>query len=693
MKQYITYCYSPVRQYLAYFAVLVVLSISSVYAVCAENARHTKIDSLTQELIQSTNDSTKVNILATLSASNYSLDPQKGIEYGLQALKLAESIHYLKGIGDANNALGINHWVMYELPQALKYLLTALNTYEYIKDNTGIAKSSNNIGMIYGTVNNLKRAEEYFRKAIIISREANFKTSEVKALLNLAGVYRDSKNNNYAIEYYIKALEVNNLLNDKATDGLILINLAAVYTKFHKYSEAYYTLNRAKDAVKINNDNYLDPAVLFETANMYLSYATDSLQFGKLSFFPNNKRANLDYALNNLQKAKVIFINMNALSALQACYESMYLTHKAMGQTKQALEYYEKSNAIRDSANSTVNKMQFNFYETEREILLRDKQLEVNKFQIADQQKTIYISIALIIIILMILLTITLLLNKKRRYNLELEEKNRVINCKNVELDNLLMNISLQKKQIEISNKKLNEANSSKDKFFSIISHDLRSPFAGILGLSELLVTEIHTMTLQNIKSITQSIHNGSKETYNLLESLLAWAKTQLGEMHIEPVKINILSLGIQVIKSLESAANKKNQILNCGIHPELFGYADENMIQTVLRNLVNNAIKFTPQNGVISITAQGNGELITFSVVDTGIGINEAILLKLFTLNARITTKGTNNESGTGLGLILCKELVEKNEGTIWVQSELGQDSTFYFTIPEYNYTNKTQS
>jgi len=235
------------------------------------------------------------------------------------------------------------------------------------------------------------------------------------------------------------------------------------------------------------------------------------------------------------------------------------------------------------------------------------------------------------------------------------------------------------------SESQLQETNNSKDKFFSIISHDLRSPFTSIIGFAEVMIEDIENLSKSEIKEFTSSIYKSAKNIQNLLENLLQWSRVQTGRIEYNPIKFDLSNLVNDVVALFQvMAARKKINLLN-EVEENYQIIADKFMIDTVLRNLVSNAIKFTHQSGEIKICANENiskGNL-QISVSDSGLGIKEEILQKLFKIDENITTRGTEKEKGTGIGLILCKEFIEKHNGQIWVESKLGEGSQFKFNIP----------
>lgn len=246
--------------------------------------------------------------------------------------------------------------------------------------------------------------------------------------------------------------------------------------------------------------------------------------------------------------------------------------------------------------------------------------------------------------------------------------------------------LTKSKLEIEKQKKELEELNATKDKFFTIIAHDLKNPFNTVIGLSELLLERHNSYDHNKIIEFIGQINKFSNNAYNLLEDLLQWAKSQTGRMEVKLSKIDLFELIIENKSLLEEKANKKRiQIITEAI-PEEYAFIDRNMITTVIRNLLSNAIKFTKPNGTIVIKTEKKENFYDVLIKDNGIGIPKENLERLFQIDSNLTTLGTEDESGTGLGLIISKEFIDKNNGTINAISEEGIGTTFKFTVPAYN-------
>jgi PAS domain S-box-containing protein len=229
----------------------------------------------------------------------------------------------------------------------------------------------------------------------------------------------------------------------------------------------------------------------------------------------------------------------------------------------------------------------------------------------------------------------------------------------------------------------LRQLNNTKDKFFSIIAHDLRNPFITILGFTDLLLTDYKELDESEIIFYLEEMKKSAEISHNLLQNLLQWSRSQTGRIEFNPTKIllkNLVNVNLELLQP--TAANKEIQIKS-EVVDDIYVQADEDMLNTIIRNLITNAIKFTPKGGTITIAAKEVGKYAEISVEDTGVGMSEATMANLFRLDTTHSTLGTNQEAGTGLGLILCKEFVEKHDGKIWVESKLGVGSKFIFYLP----------
>jgi len=249
------------------------------------------------------------------------------------------------------------------------------------------------------------------------------------------------------------------------------------------------------------------------------------------------------------------------------------------------------------------------------------------------------------------------------------------------------MELQHVKNKISEQNKKLLELNATKDKFFSILAHDLKNPFNTIIGFSELLLQNFDEISTKEQKEYIGYIQKSGKETFKLLENLLLWARSQKGILEYKPKKENLNNIVKEIINLSQVTATAKNINLLNNTPEEIFVKADKEMLLTIIRNLISNAIKYTPKGGTIIISANTNknADFIEICVQDNGIGISAEKQSQLFKMTEGISTEGTEKEKGTGLGLILCKEFVDKHNGDIWVENNVDKGTSVKFLMPKY--------
>jgi signal transduction histidine kinase len=258
---------------------------------------------------------------------------------------------------------------------------------------------------------------------------------------------------------------------------------------------------------------------------------------------------------------------------------------------------------------------------------------------------------------------------------------------KEAELYRNIVRENMERKQAEEKlkqvNQELKELNATKDKFFSIVAHDLKNPFTALIGSTELLFENIHQMDTEKIKKLSQVLNDSAKSGYAILQNLLDWSRSQTGLMKINIEKINLKNLIEENITNHLLISTNKEINIRSDIKDDIFVFTDRNMINIILRNLLGNAVKFTPRFGKVNVSTIFDGNAVSILVKDTGIGISNDNIDKLFRIDTDYKRPGTANEQGTGLGLKLSKEFVEKLGGKIWVESELGKGCDFKFTLP----------
>ena len=263
----------------------------------------------------------------------------------------------------------------------------------------------------------------------------------------------------------------------------------------------------------------------------------------------------------------------------------------------------------------------------------------------------------------------------------QLAEQNRLLHNMNAVLEE---QVKARTAELEAQKQELALANASKDKFFSIIAHDLRTPFNGLIGMTQLFSENIESYTTGDLKKGFDALQKTSKTVYELLENLLTWSRLQRGAIDYFPQEISLHRLATMTMTLFQANMEHKQIAIFNEIPPAAIAYADLDMINTVFRNLLSNALKFTPSGGVIRLAEREDDDQIETSITDTGIGMKPEEIENLFRIDVKFVRVGTSGEKGTGLGLVLCKELIAQNQGRLWVESEKGKGTTFRFTLPK---------
>ncbi len=376
----------------------------------------------------------------------------------------------------------------------------------------------------------------------------------------------------------------------------------------------------------------------------------------------------LNIVLGNLK-------SITELAYIQETYQLLSELYAKRGNYKKAFDLsrcswhtttaYTTSNRSENTRNSN----QFETEAKEREIQLLKKENEIKQLEF-EKQRNFQNILTFITILLAIAIAVTIYISRIiRKKNLLLAEKNRALEEANKKMAETEVN--------------LRELNATKDKLFSIIAHDLKNPFNALLGFSDILERNYNFLSDEERIEYIGVINDSTQSLYKLLDNLLQWTRTQTGTITYIPENFKLLPLVKQEITNVNLNSEKKKISITVNIDENISVFADKNTTATIIRNLLSNAIKFTDLGGHIEIAARYKDQMVETSVSDSGIGINDNDLDRIFMLDGSFTTKGTSNESGTGLGLLLCKEFVEKNNGKIWVESEKGKGSTFFFTLP----------
>jgi signal transduction histidine kinase len=644
------------------FLLIVFLFINFGYCLADKNGQE-RIDSLLLEHSKAKEDTNKIKLLNDLSFTYYSINPDKGIKFAEESKNLSEKLNWSRGLIDANSNLGVCYWMKSDFPKALEFFYKALDLSEKVDDKLGISIIQNNIGLIYLRQEKYLQSIDFFKKAIKINELLNNKSSMIKNYINISSVYSELKDFELSLKIMNTALKLSIEEKDTSTISICLTNIGEIYMYMKKFPKALdflfqsLKLNKSKKSLYAGGNYNLLGQTYYEMA------------------IENNQKKYLFKSIKYLKKSIACNSEIGSLFDLQKDYETIYRVYKLLGYYRNSLDYFEKYNLLKDSSFSIESKKRIAELESQREIDNRDKQilnqeLKINKrdkqilnqeLKINKTEKLVYLFVFITISIALISGIFVLLYIYKSKSNLKLEEKNKIIS----------------------------EINASKDKFFSIIAHDLKNPLANFRDVTKLLAESYNEFSEEDKLEFLKLMKESSADIYSLLENLLEWSRSQRSKISFNPENFNLNMLVVEILKLMKPSADKKMIELVNHIPVSSDINADQNMLNTIIRNLLSNAVKFTPAGGKIEVGTANSSDYFKSSdefkaiyVKDTGLGMTKETINKLFRIDESVTGVGTDGEKGTGLGLILCKEFVEKHGGRIWVESEVGKGSTFYFTL-----------
>jgi len=535
--------------------------------------------------------------------------------------------------------------------KSLENFMQSHQLYAESGDTIMQARALMNIGIVHDNMGNLPMSLSYYTKALNLFNLTHDESGIADCELNMAILLTRQKKYETACENLISAAGIYEKTGNKSNLAAAYINLGLTYKKMGNYTLAIDYLSRAKEIWELSGDEY------------HICYY--HLNMGEIML----EQKQPEQAFSHLIKAEALAKEADSKRLEALAYEYLSDYFSATKQFESAYSYLNKSKILNDSILSaetteTVNHIQYQYEiatrETENVLLV--KQNLKKELQLSKQNMFLYILSA---ILLFIATLAVFLINQnriKRKANRQLASQNDLILSQKDELVKL---------------------NASKDKFLSILAHDIRNPLSSIYGISDMLVNDYTTLTAEEKKVFTQDIHTLSENLFEIINTLLKWSTSQSGLIAHQPADFNIAALCKKSILTLQTVAKQKELKLVCNADDSIMVNADENMIYSVFQNLVNNAIKFSyPGNEIRIETIRSNG-YAEISVIDSGMGLSAESKEKLFRYDQHFLSKGTAGESGTGLGLVLCKDFIEKNGGTIRVESELKKGSIFTFTLP----------
>ena len=608
----------------------------------------------------------RVDVLNYLCGSVASTEPLKAESWALEALGISEESEYKEGMAIAHfNLANISH-SRGEFNKSLDYNLKALGWAEENNEDYLITGILNNIGITYDAQGDLTRAIDYYERSLDFAEKIGDKESIATTYNNIGEIYFDRTDYYKALEYYLKSVQMYEEIANVSYSAAPIHNIGRTYKELNKYKKAIEYLNKSLEIDKEFGD--------------VEGIALDHLEIGKL--YASIKKT--DLAFENFYKSLEYAERLNMRAIQVDILEALSETYASIDNYKNALEYHRRYSQAKDSLFNEQKLEQFSKLQTRYDLDKKEKEIallkaEKNLQNLEINEKRILISS----LIGGVVLSIFLILLVQNRYGIK-KKANELLTTQNQKIQSQNEELQRYNERLKDSEQNLRELNATKDKFFSIISHDLKSPLNSLSGLLNILLNHSEDFTKEELMELTKKLDKSVNDFSNLLNNLLQWSMAQMGNVEFSPQPLLVEEVLDDALSLLHINAENKEIRIETDIPESLTVFGDKNMLDFVFRNLISNAIKFTNSGGLVTISAmKENEEQVILLVKDTGVGISEDNLKKLFKIDEHFTTKGTARETGTGLGLLLCKEFIEKNDGRISVSSRYGKGTEFFVHIP----------
>lgn len=649
----------------------------------------TNLDSLQSEIRNANSDSIKFEILIKLSFGSQYKDLSAAERYLNEAASLIEKNKWPWAKPKLLNQQAFLSTLMGDYTRSLRYDNENLSLVINLKDSSAISEGLNFLGNDYYDLGKYDEAYYYFTQSYRVARIINDSLKMTVGIFNIGRVLKELGQYDLALNHFEVSAKISKAINDQ--DGLPYCDEAVgdVYLKRKDFKLAEENLLKALRGIRSRNLTVIEPRALrhlaqlefelgnpekalayYDTAASLLRASTNEfgvaeVELGISEVLISEER--FEEAQGRIERSLETAIRFNAEKMEIDCFRQLSELAEKKGDYKSALLYHQNYKQLEDSLFS--QEMLEKVFQDQLRFQTETKDVEIaalSKTKLEQQnelkREEFLRNVLVIIIALVGILLFTIYRSGQRR----------------IRINKLLIE---HQDEIKKRSDELEQLNQVKDKFFSIISHDLRSPMNALAGILNLM--ENDNISREEFTMLTKELRIQFNHTRTLISNLLDWALLQMDKLKIQPEPIHLANTVDENFKLLSTVQLKEIKLVN-QVGPTLIGWGDLNMINLILRNLIINAIKFSEKGGQVIVAGADKGDKVEISVKDFGVGIPPAVQKILFDKTLGYSTRGTANEKGTGLGLILCKEFVEKNGGTIWLESEPGKGSTFYFTIPK---------
>jgi signal transduction histidine kinase len=684
----------------------ILLFIFLFFALFGYSQNQQKIDSLKSLIRLEENTKHKVDLLNSLSIEFAATTIDSTIFFAKKALDLSKQINYKKGIALSHNYLSRALIEKSDFSSAIEHYNAALDLFYELKDSAMILDTYRGLSYVYSYSSNQMTSLNFNLRALEYAEQLKDTNSLSILFNNLAVSYLkigDYSNSNI---YFERTIEFDLMQNIPHNTAISYANQGVLFIRDQKLDRAAKSYEKVLELLPYVENNYVKSYLFisllkfysedgqFITAKAYAdsayylcnSYGFDHItvrlyrRLGEL----NIKQNNYSLAIKNLDSCLDLSSKLGVAEALPEVYMLKADALSKQGKHKEAYQAHEMSHIMQDSLKTSKIALVLGEYEeeqrTKNELKRRQLEQDLQNQRIENNRMEMLLkfrfAIAVIVLLVIVAISGFYFFFKLRKKTQLLKAQHDLINQQKEQLEQ--HNVLLKN-----SEENLQELNATKDKFFNIIAHDLKSPFTAIIGYSDELRENYQDYSEDERKLMIQNISKSSHLTFDLVENLLNWAQSQSGFIEINKEKLNLLQLVNNSIKPYKAAAKRKNIEVILKINDQFEINADKESMRIVISNLFNNAVKFSNEDSEIILSAKQSLKETIFCIQDFGLGMPKEMLKNLFRTDKNIQRVGTSNEKGTGLGLILCQEFIHKNDGKIWVESEEGKGSKFFFTLP----------
>jgi len=617
-----------------------------------------KVDSLLN-VFQGASDSLKKVVLDELVDEYLPVSLEKSLEYAIQSLEVANYNNNQIWISDAYTRIGQVYFQAEMFPEALDYYLKSEKISTQLLDTTYILRAYENLGKAYLKLEDTYNSLNYITKAIELNDQYGDSLLTGKAYLNAADLYLATSQDNDAFKFY---------------------NLSLIYLEnTSEYMSLIHVLTALGDLKRKSGDAFSARILYFRALGLAtrndLLYEQAEIAHKVGQVFMDEKNYNL--ASSHLLLALGISNDKGFLDISAKINKTLSELSEMENKNRQALRYRETYNELRDSLRNVNQQKYLSFlnmkYDADRkdhEIGLLTKANEINTQQLDKQKNIQKFTLIGVILLSIIAIIIVVFYYYNRRMATILIEKRKMLEKTH---QNLLK-----------SERELKKINDTKNKIFSILAHDLINPFNALLGFASLLDEESQYLNKAEIKQYSSVIHKTASSLHHLLENLLQWSRSQTGKIITKKEFIDLNLVVKEVLDLVVINAEAKSILINTTLSESCVVYIDKNLLVSALGNILQNAIKFSSENNEINILTHCNKAKAIIEVADKGIGISLEDQKKLFRTDTHFSTRGTSNEQGTGLGLIIANDFVKLNKGKLDMKSQLGKGSIFTISLPK---------